>query len=1247
MSEVQKFQENLQLEKKSPEQLEKIKIELKQKIDTFKQDGSFSSEELSSLVDLLSDKTILSPTEKELKSHLEWMKKLERQIDFLVALSELKPYQNENLTEQATIYENAIEEKANWRDKLKAIFRAEWKILEIKWNENDQIRYLKELWGKLLREWKKENLNSIENIIDIIKIFEKIEKYNTPENSKKIDFLNKKIDAIIGKGSVHDKDRDQIKTIFENIKNTDKLTSKLEVNENDTENIKDLKKLYNDIWGDISKTDKEKIIQQNHIQNMVEQLNEIDELVKKSPEKSKDEYIKNKLGNIDNIIKEILKRPEKDPRESDTNWIKLERYDIEYELLWSSEAKIWKDLYEKNIDDIKTTAEAQALLEYTNRNFKELDGKWVRSWENTLAWLDNETEILNFQKKLIEKIRNATDEWKIKEWYTYWVKYEPNKWYIWEVIQYWKNSDIKNQTEKNNEQLLWKNLDEEKTSKFIDWLSSYESSRKGDLLKWDIKELNGTDLITALKNLKASEIDAKVMKNLENISKNEAINVFIINDLDAIKKILENKNIEIDLVKLTWADINKDSIQKWIIWDIIERFISEKTYENENQSWFIKNVLQKWFTHMGINNILNIDPKLKKIYETANQKVKANFDEIIEKENWRIESSEEAIKKIKEITAWVDKNSELLKEWWSTYEKLKKELSYISAEVAYNPDFMTALVKAVDFTKAWRRITDFYNLWNNLSWSLKLVNILIKENWKTEKDLANNVLMNYSEYEKFKLLIYKNIDVYKDEKSDLSKDEKILFQKILNSFNEDVTWVEEAATVSRELKEKETNTWKVVEELKNKENKETNNNVENFRKDIAKLKNLFPEWEVTNEKIEILVNLLEETNEENLNSVPLKILFFKENWKLPNENELNSLKENLETKRKLLKIKEDLSRFNWIIERLNSQKAKEADKKATELVGSQEKKNELDNKINEEVNKALEERLAEKRKKEWKNEFLTPVEEKIIRNQVIENIVNEDNGISTEKKAELIKQLKQKYSNENLSKQAEHAKNNNEEYINFVTSKDADRLSFSDYAIKNKIELKNEKWEVINREAILKNEALNNKILKLQNWTEINKETWIFKLQNWVTWRFSKEEQNLIEQNPKLQENIIKTFEIFNRLWLTKLWDLRGNIIKSLQNKFPTLRIEDWDYLNEHETKMMLNAILVSVWEKPVNQNIQLNAFLEEIENKNWRQSIWGKETEVNSYWDTSLEKKFIEKFIPRTWDMLWFKQSAFEDSLK
>jgi hypothetical protein len=41
------------------------------------------------------------------------------------------------------------------------------------------------------------------------------------------------------------------------------------------------------------------------------------------------------------------------------------------------------------------------------------------------------------------------------------------------------------------------------------------------------------------------------MKNLENISKNEAINVFIINDLDTIKKILENKNIEIDLVKLT------------------------------------------------------------------------------------------------------------------------------------------------------------------------------------------------------------------------------------------------------------------------------------------------------------------------------------------------------------------------------------------------------------------------------------------------------------------------------------------------------------------------------------------------------------------------------------------------------------------------------------------------------------------------------------------------------------------------
>ena len=650
---------------------------------------------------------------------------------------------------------------------------------------------------------------------------------------------------------------------------------------------------------------------------------------------------------------------------------------------------------------------------------------------------------------------------------------------------------------------------------------------------------------------------------------------------------------------------------------------------------------------MDINDILNIDPKLKKIYETANQKVKVDFDEIIEKENWRIKSPEEAIKKIKEITAWADKNSDSLKEWWRAYEKLKKELSYISAEVAYDPNFMTALVKAVDFTKAWRRITDFYNLWNNLSWSLKLVNILIKENQKTEKDLTNNVLMNYSEYEKFKLLIYKNIDVYKDEKSDLSKDEKFLFQKILNSFNEDVTWVEEAATVSRELKEKDTNTWKVVEELKNKENKETNKNVESFRKDIAELKNLFPEWEVTNEKIEILVNLLEETNEENLNSVPLKILFFKENWKLPNENELNSLKENLETKRKLLKIKEDLSRFNWIIERLNSQKADKADKKAKEAVGSQEKKNELDKKINEEVKKALEEKLAEKRKKEWKNKDLTTEEEKAIRNQVIEKVVNWYTNLSDKEKKDLIENLIARESFNNTATQAGYGKNNTEVFIDFTTSKDGNKLSFSDYATKNKIELKNEKWQVINREAILKNEALNNKIFKLQNWAEINKETWIFKLQNWVTWSFSKEEQGLIKQNPKLQENIIKTFEIFNRLWLTKLWDLRGNIIKSLQNKFPTLRIEDWDYLNEHETKMMLNAILVSVGEKPVNQNIQLNAFLEEIENKNWRQTIWGKEVEVNSYWDTSLEQKFIEKFIPRTWDMLWFKQSAFEDSLK
>jgi|GEM_PF-3026964 hypothetical protein len=53
------------------------------------------------------------------------MKKLERQIDFLVALTDLKPSKNETQAEEVKNPENIYEEKADWRDKLKALFRAE------------------------------------------------------------------------------------------------------------------------------------------------------------------------------------------------------------------------------------------------------------------------------------------------------------------------------------------------------------------------------------------------------------------------------------------------------------------------------------------------------------------------------------------------------------------------------------------------------------------------------------------------------------------------------------------------------------------------------------------------------------------------------------------------------------------------------------------------------------------------------------------------------------------------------------------------------------------------------------------------------------------------------------------------------------------------------------------------------------------------------------------------------------------
>jgi hypothetical protein len=131
-------------------------------------------------------------------------------------------------------------------------------------------------------------------------------------------------------------------------------------------------------------------------------------------------------------------------------------------------------------------------------------------------------------------------------------------------------------------------------------------------------------------------------------------------------------------------------------------------------------------------------------------------------------------------------------------------------------------------------------------------------------------------------------------------------------------------------------------------------------------------------------------------------------------------------------------------------------------------------------------------------------------------------------------------------------------------------------------------------------------------------------------------------------ENIVNFYETLDKLWLSKLWTIKEQIFKSIENVIWIGFKIDWDYLNENEVKIFLNAILKSIWEKEISPIFTLNSFLTQIESINKTQIGWWTEAIVNTiYWETYLENKFFEKFVWRNNTIVWFKQSEFENSIK
>jgi hypothetical protein len=130
-------------------------------------------------------------------------------------------------------------------------------------------------------------------------------------------------------------------------------------------------------------------------------------------------------------------------------------------------------------------------------------------------------------------------------------------------------------------------------------------------------------------------------------------------------------------------------------------------------------------------------------------------------------------------------------------------------------------------------------------------------------------------------------------------------------------------------------------------------------------------------------------------------------------------------------------------------------------------------------------------------------------------------------------------------------------------------------------------------------------------------------------------------------KNIVNFYEVLEKVGLSKLWNIKDQIFKSISNVLWVWFNIDWDYLNKNEVKIFLNSILKSVWEKTISKTLDLEDFISKIWEINWTQ-VWWSEKIVNCIWDTKIEKLFFDKYFPR-WsnNCVWFKNAEFEKNIK
>lgn len=1197
----------------TPEQLKELQQSVQNKIENSKKDLVFDEKEKSELADINQDWN-LSITESKIEQHLQRLDDLEKQIDFLLTLVEIKS--------EATIQEVArnTASKAN------------------------------------------QTINSMRDDVKNVRNNETVESKN---DSKKLQ---------------------EIKEIWENFeKNWDLESSKV------------VKEIANSTWKI------EKILSKEY---WIKDISNFSEELKNEP------FLSWKVEKIFKIIDWIKTNWE--ARENDLLWVKLEINDMiskinytkqkEYKQDWSDEIK---NLYNLDAQSNNLTLEkALALLNYTNRNFSDIEKRWNTVWDGNLSSVDSKEEILDMQNKLINKIdelvkaENIQDSeiqlrvLKVKDEEGYGVKilkFDKN----WKIIGWEVEKDVKDTINKwlnilSSIMPFWKKKWEIRNIKDLDKQNNkiqenIENERKTNLtsnIKWvENTKSKVIDNFKNSENIWPSEFEAYLLfeKNLDGANLNKVINYskkypIEINRVnpEILTQLVQTEQVKINPESFKKISVNNNFTQVVDLKELFNRFVKEWAWDNDLIDLFRKinieiawntELIQKKFWFIKENNkfkeiigqnteFIEIsravlwdskDDRINADFEKNLDSIASNHDKIIENQNLVVEYILRNINSSKEdlsskATAffnvivniiWVDKfndnnvkkllywpkNITIIKIIVASKNNIEKKGGIKIIDILKNTtnniknnekEYINFIIDNNHFENEFRnksiKVSDVFDLNSNIHTTITILSKL-KEKYAWWQEIIKSWLLKPDEIENLAILAVQSIDQI----GTFSWKDKQVFDEI-TSLIQNTAWFTEAKLIKDWLK------WNNSEKIKEK-----------FDNNKAELTESLKKYWLDEKDVEQIVEIIKKNDSgaDDITREVSKIL----RQKLNDGNDL-----------KLVEIQTQVMKdiFKFVEGDLN-QKIEENKKVLEKSWVTNKDQNELQ----EVIAKAEEEYEAENKGKKFGEKE---------KRKSVEKFVNEKYKDKSEKeKKEIIESLLTWIKLSDRKEEVTVARNNTKEYINYINS--WYKWSFREFAKEKNIPLVDAKWEVINAKEIWISEIAQNWVFKdglfmANSWIVVDTNKWMMKDKAGNEIKLSQQEKNMMKSNPEIAKNIVNLYDSLEKVWLSKLWNLRENIFKSVENTFGLqFDRKDWDFLDEREIKIFFNAILSSIWEKPMKPDLKLNIFLNEIEKINWREITW-KERQINSYWETRLESVFINKFMQK-WDAFGFKQEAFERALK